>query len=128
MPNPTKLLLALTILAMAATVMAASEGQPVKHPITITLQITDDRALKSWLEVRNYPGWAAPQFAGMDLGYFTAGKNFTIIIRDLNKHKDLARFHDFRITLKANGTEGQPRGGFLQTVVEVLSTENVRTR
>jgi len=127
MLNPTRLLLALTILAMAATVMAAFEGQPTSYPVTITLQITDDRALKSLWNVQGYPGWDAPQLVGMDLGYFTAGKNFTIIIRDLNQKPDLSRFHDLRITLRANGTEAQPRGGFLQTVINVYSTEEVPT-
>jgi len=123
MLNQTRLLLALTILAMAATVMAAFEGLPSKYPVTIALQITDDRALKSLWNIQGYPGWNAPQLVGMDLGYFTAGKNFTIIIRDLNQVSELSRFHDLRITLKANGTEAQPRGGFLQTVIDVYNTE-----
>jgi len=126
MLNQTRLLLALTILAMAATVMAALEGMPSKYPVTITLQITDDRALKSLWNVRGYPGWNAPQLVGMDLGYFTAGKNFTIIIRDLNQNSELSRFHDLRITLKANGTEAQPKGGFLQTVIDVYNTEVIK--
>jgi len=128
MLNQTRLFLALTILAIAATVMAAFEGMPSKYTVTITLQITDDRWLAGWKN--NTAGFPGIYLGNrLDPGYFTAGKNYTIIIRALQgsltdeEYNQISRFWDLRITTLANGTEAGKKGGFIQATIDVYSTE-----
>jgi hypothetical protein len=114
MQTPTKSLLLLAVLAVAAFVWAQQAGTEQPITVKLTLGVTDDRWIKLRIDsgLTNQSAWR-----GMIPGYFTRNKNFTLIIRDLNKTEGLSRFYDFRYNFITNET------GYVQFDVKVFSGE-----
>ncbi len=114
MQTPTKPLLLLAVLAIAALVWAQQAGTEEPITVRLTLGVTDDR----WIKLAIEPGLTDPEaWRGMIPGYFTRNKNFTLIIRDLNKEEGLSRFYDFRYTFITNET------GYVQFDIRVFPGE-----
>ncbi|MCC6021144.1 MAG: hypothetical protein LM577_07260, partial [Thermoproteaceae archaeon] len=92
-------LIAIPAWAQVTGTTPAGSYQPVE--VKLVLGIADDRWIKNRIapELTNMAAWET-----MRAGYFAAGKNFTLIIRDLNQLADLDRFHDFRTSFVANET------------------------
>jgi len=115
MQTPTKSLLLLAVLAIATALVWAQQAG-TEQPITVklTLGVTDDRWIKLTIapDLTNQTAWR-----GMIPGYFTRSKNFTLIIRDLNKGEGLSRFYDFRYNFITNET------GYVQFDVKVFPGE-----
>jgi hypothetical protein len=105
----------LAVLAIAAALVWAQQAG-TEQPITVklTLGVTDDR----WIKLAIAPDLTNPEaWGGMIPGYFTRSKNFTLIIRDLNRAEGLSRFYDFRYNFITNET------GYVQFDVRVFPGE-----
>ncbi|MCC6021382.1 MAG: hypothetical protein LM577_08480, partial [Thermoproteaceae archaeon] len=116
MQHPIKAVLPLLAIAVlvliAVPVMAQEVGAKVK--VTVTLGVTDDRYMKYAL-ARNMTDPKA--WATMKVGYFTANKTFTLIIRDLKQKDRLSRFWNYSVTFTTNAT------GYAKFDVDVHTTE-----
>jgi hypothetical protein len=103
-----------SVLAVATLVWAQQAGTEQPITVRLTLGVTDDR----WIKLNIDPGLTNQSaWRGMIPGYFTRSKNFTLIIRDLNKKEGLSRFYDFRYNFITNET------GYVQFDVRVFPSE-----